>query len=92
MIQSVAPIVIGVLAFVLTFGGALAAMKVRTWLPDHHLCNESKDAVLLATGLIVTMTALLLGFMTTSAMGSFDAVERIRQDDRRRSHCARPAP
>jgi len=58
--------------FACTFGGVLLGMWLRTTLPEHHLNNESRDAVKLGAGLIATMTALVLGLVTASAKSSFD--------------------
>jgi hypothetical protein len=48
-------------------------MFLRTALPGHHLSDESRDVVKLATGLVGTMAALVLGLLVASAKGSFDA-------------------
>jgi hypothetical protein len=70
---------IGIVVFVCTFGGAVAAMALRAYLPDHHLSDETKDTVKLGIGLIATMTALILGLVTASAKSSFDDLNtRIR--------------
>ena len=70
------PIVIGMLVFVCTFGGALAGMKLGTVLPEHHRSDASRDTINIGTALIATMTALVLGLVTASAKNSFDAVDR----------------
>jgi hypothetical protein len=54
-------------------------MYLSSALPDDHFSNESKDAVKLGTGLIATMTALVLGLMTASAKSSFDAQNALVQ-------------
>jgi len=71
------PTAIGLIVFVFVFGGALLGMFVRATLPDDHFNNESKDTVKLGTGLIATMTALVLGLMTASAKSSFDAQDTL---------------
>lgn len=43
-------------------------------LPDRHLDNNSKDIVKLATGLIATLSALVLGLLVSAAKGTFDQV------------------
>ena len=53
------PILIGIVVFACTFGGALAGMKLRGALPKHHLDEPSKDTIKLGIGLIATMTALI---------------------------------
>jgi hypothetical protein len=47
---------------------------LRSFLPEHHLSADTKDAVKLAMGLVATMAALLLGLLVSSAKGSYDAV------------------
>ena len=41
-------------------------------LPEHHLSKESKEIIHLGIGVIVTLTALVLGLLVASAKGSFD--------------------
>jgi hypothetical protein len=48
-------------------------MALRALLPEHHLSQDSKDAVKLAMGLIGTLSALVLGLLVASAKSSFDA-------------------
>jgi hypothetical protein len=71
------PTAIGLIVFVFVFGGALLGMFVRAALPEDHFSNESKDTVKLGTGLIATMTALVLGLMTASAKSSFDSQDTL---------------
>jgi hypothetical protein len=47
---------------------------LRNHLPQHHLKDDSKDAVRVGTGFIATLTALVLGLLISSAKSSFDAV------------------
>jgi len=61
------------ITFVCTFGSAISATFIRTWLPPAHLSKESQDVVRLGIGLVATMTALLLGLVTAAARSSFDA-------------------
>jgi hypothetical protein len=61
------------LTFACAFGAALIGSFVRTRLPAEDLGNESKDVVRLGMGLVATMTALLLGIVTASVRGSYDA-------------------
>src|SRR4030095_8568234 len=67
------PLAIASIAFILTFGGAVAAMFIRSWLPPTHLSKESQDVVRLGIGLVATMTALLLGLVPAAARGTFDS-------------------
>jgi hypothetical protein len=66
------PVFTGLLVFGCVFGAALLAMRLRAALPQHHLSADTKDTVKLATGLVATMTALVLGLLIASAKGSYD--------------------
>jgi hypothetical protein len=70
------PTIIGVIVFACTFGGTLLGMWLRTTLPGHHLSADSKDTVKVGIGLIATMTALVLGLVTASAKGTYDALDK----------------
>jgi len=59
-----------VLAF--TFGGALAGMLLRRFLPDNHLSADSKETVKLGMALVSTMSALVLGLLVSSAKSFYD--------------------
>src|SRR5271157_2397226 len=65
-------LVASLIAFGCIFGGVLLGMVVRTVLPDHHVSAESKDALKLGTGMIATLSALVLGLLIASAKGTFD--------------------
>jgi hypothetical protein len=65
-------LVIGLIVFACVFGSALLGLHLRTVLPAHHLSDESIGVVKLATGLIATMVALVLGLLVSSAKNSFD--------------------
>ena len=65
-------LLISLLVFALIFGGALAGMVVRPLLSEHHQNPDSKDVVKMTTGLIGTLTALVLGLLIASANSSFD--------------------
>ncbi len=69
------PVAVALVVFLFVLAGTLLGRKVRKMLPDHHLSPESKEVVMLGTGMIATMTALILGLMTASAKSSFDAVD-----------------
>ena len=64
---------IAAITFVCAFGSAVIGAYVRDRLPAPHLSKESQDVVRLAMGLIATMTAVLLGLVTTAARSTFDA-------------------
>ena len=53
----------------------LAGMALRGRLPPHHTSDDSEQAVLRAVGIVVTMTALVLGFVVSAAQSYYQAVE-----------------
>ena len=60
------------IVFLCVFGGAVVGIFSRSSLPEHHLSADSKEAVKLATGLVATMAALVLGLLVSSAKSSYD--------------------
>jgi len=64
---------IAAIVFACTFGGALLGIWLRSILPESHLSSDSKDVVKMGTGLVATLSALVLGLLIASAKGSFDA-------------------
>ncbi|MFO0826656.1 MAG: hypothetical protein U0572_00775 [Phycisphaerales bacterium] len=48
-------------------------LRLRAFLPDHHLSNETKDAVRIGMGSVATMAALVLGLLVTSTKSAYDA-------------------
>jgi hypothetical protein len=65
---------IALIVFACVFSGAMLGLLLRAVLPEKHLGNDSKDVIKLATGLIATMAALVLGLLVSSAKGTFDLV------------------
>jgi hypothetical protein len=73
-------LLISLVVFVAIFGGALLGAAVRPLLSERHLQPDSKDVVKIATGLICTLAALVLGLLIASAKTSFDQkVSQVRQ-------------
>jgi hypothetical protein len=69
-------IAISSIVFAFVFGGALLGMCLRNVLPQHHLNDDSKSIVMIAMGLVATMTAIVLGLLISSAKSSFDVLGR----------------
>jgi hypothetical protein len=69
------PIIVLMIVFTFSFGGAVLGMWLQKILPEHHLDDDSKETVKLGIGLIATMTVLVLSLITASAKSSFDAVD-----------------
>jgi hypothetical protein len=73
-------LLISLVVFALIFGGALVGVVVRPLLSEQHLHPDSRDIVKMATGLIGTLTALVLGLLIASAKSSFDQkTNQVRQ-------------
>jgi hypothetical protein len=73
-------LLISLIVFAVIFGGALLGVVVRPLLSEGHLRPDSKDVVKMATGLIGTLAALVLGLLIASAKTSFDQkVNQVRQ-------------
>src|ERR1017187_9476741 len=73
-------LLISLLVFALIFGGALVGMIIRPLLSESHLQPDSRDVVKMATGLIGTLAALVLGLLIASAKSSFDQkTTQVRQ-------------
>jgi hypothetical protein len=67
-------------SFAIIFSGALLGMLLRLVLPEPHLNFDTKDVVRLSTGLIATLSALVLGLLVASAQASYQTqANQIRQ-------------
>jgi hypothetical protein len=66
-------IAVSAIFFAIVFGGALAGIVLRRYLPEDHLAPDAKDVVKLATGMVVTMSGLVLGLLVSSAKSSYEA-------------------
>jgi hypothetical protein len=73
-------LLISLLVFGLIFGGALVGAVVRPLLSEKHVHPDSREVVKMATGLIGTLAALVLGLLIASAKSSFDQkTSQVRQ-------------
>jgi hypothetical protein len=70
--SSLSPVAVSAIVFALIFGSTLAGMSLRSFLPEHHLSADSKEIVWLATALIATLAALVLGLLVASTRGSYE--------------------
>jgi len=66
------PIYVSGIVFALIFGSTLVGMLLRSILPEHHLSADSKEVVRLATALIATLAALVLGLLIASTRSSYE--------------------
>jgi Protein of unknown function (DUF4239) len=68
----VSPLLMSVIVFACVLGGAFLGIFLRNTLPENHLSGATKDVVKLGTGLIGTITGLVLGLLIASANGTFE--------------------
>lgn len=61
--------------FLFTFGGFLFGMWLHRVLPPSHAEAESREIIKVATGLLATLAALVLGLLVASAKSNFDTQE-----------------
>jgi len=54
--------------------GTLIGLKIGSALPKDHITADSKDTLKIASGMIATLVALVLGLLVASAKNSFDMV------------------
>jgi hypothetical protein len=59
--------------FAIVCGGAVIGFALQKFLQERHLSAQTQDSVKLATGIVGTLTALVLGLLVASAKQSFDA-------------------
>jgi len=83
------PIAISGIVFALIFGSTLVGMLLRSILPEHHLSADSKEVVRLATAMIATLAALVLGLLIASTRSSYDQTKQPDQSRDRRRRRAR---
>jgi hypothetical protein len=57
--------------FLVVSGGALVGMRLRAIVPQNQLGPDVKDLIRLVIGLLVTMTALVLGMLVSTANSSY---------------------
>ncbi len=62
---------IGLIAFVVIFGGALIGLGAARLLPEHHLNGETRTAVSVSTAIVGTLAALVIGLLIATANRSF---------------------
>lgn len=60
------------IVFAVILGGTVLGMLLRSRLPEHHLSTESKEVIRLATALVATLSALVLGLLVASTRGSYE--------------------
>ena len=63
-------ILVAVIVFGLIFGGALLGMFLASVLPDQHLSPEARDVIRIVMAMLATLSAVVLGLLTGSAISS----------------------
>jgi len=63
-------IMIGVTVFGIIFGAALLGMFLGKVLPNQHLTPEARDVIRIVMGMLATLSAVVLGLLTGSAISS----------------------
>lgn len=66
---------LALVAFGCICGGIVVGLGVQRALPDHHLGADARDVVKLVSGLLATLSALVLGLLIASAKGTYDHVK-----------------
>lgn len=69
-------LVVAVITFVSLAAGAFAGMYAARRLEERHLAKETQDSVKLGVGMVAAMASLVLGLMTASVKGNFDATNK----------------
>ena len=66
------PLLVSLIVFACVLGGAFLGIFLRNTLPKRHLSEATKDVVKLGTGLIGTITGLVLGLLIASANNTYE--------------------
>jgi hypothetical protein len=66
------PIAEAVIVLVRVFASGVLGLSLRSVLPQQHLKEDSLTMVRLCTGVIATLTALVLGLLVASAKANYD--------------------
>ena len=69
-------IAFGLGVFALLSVTALTALCLHPRLPDHQLSKETQDAVKVGVGMVVVLSALVLGLLIASVKSTFDTAAR----------------
>jgi Protein of unknown function (DUF4239) len=70
---------IGLVVLACVFSGALTGMFLGRMLPKHHLGDDTKGVVTLASGTLSVLSALVIGLLISYAKGDFDAETKVVQ-------------
>jgi hypothetical protein len=65
---------IGIVSACCIAAGLFFGIFLAKTLPHHHLDDRSKDTIKMASGMIATLSALVLGLLVASAKNTFDTI------------------
>ena len=63
---------IGLIVAALVFAGGVLGTQLHRFLPAEHLSKETRDVVMLVTGMLSVLASLLLGLLIATAKSSYD--------------------
>ncbi len=66
---------IGLISAACLLAGLTVGLLLGKFLPEGHLNDQSKHTIQLASGMIATLSALILGLLVASAKGEFDRID-----------------
>ena len=75
-------ITFGLAVFALLAVTALTALYLHPRLPDHQLSKETQDAVKVGVGMVVVLSALVLGLLIASVKNHCDTMNVTHIDQR----------
>jgi hypothetical protein len=52
--------------------GTILGSQIRSRLPEHHLHDDSRDVLKMASGMIATLVALVIGLLVSSSKSTYD--------------------
>lgn len=64
---------VGIVSFLVIFGGALLGIGLGRVLPPEHLSPETRTAVSVSTAVVATLSALVISLLLNTASASFSA-------------------
>ena len=62
-------VAIGLMVAAFVFAGGVLGMQLYRFLPPEHLSKESRDVVMLGTGMLSVLASLVLGLLIATAKG-----------------------
>ena len=69
-------VAVAVIVAACVMAGALFGLRLRRYLPDSHLTQNTQDTIKLGTNMVSVLTSLVLGLLITTAKGSSDTIEQ----------------